>query len=415
MQESIALLAPGTPIGDYEVTGTLGRGGMGTVYAGIHPIIGKRVAIKCLNERFAPDSDSLRLFVNEARAVNAIGHPGIIDIFNIGQLSDGRPYLVMELVDGETLADRMLDRDAPLAFGEICSILEAILDALEAAHAKGFVHRDLKPENVMLLGARGAAAKVKLLDFGIAKLTRADGTSVATSNAIPVGTPSYMAPEQCLCEGVDARTDLYSLGVMMFLLFTRRLPFVAEASYRVLEGHVSQPPPLPSVYVQLPPALEELILDCLEKTRERRPASAGEVRERLRAIAARHPHGDKPLADRPPRRARRLMWAGATVALLVTAGIAVGLRAARTSPSAPTTAAPVIETPSPAPIAAPIAAAPAPPPPAPVAPSPAPATLAPAPPAVAHAASKHHAPPHRAAAPTAKRPALDDIGDFPQR
>jgi len=252
---------------------------------------------------------------------------------------------------------------------------------------------------------------VKLLDFGIAKLTRADGTSVATSNAIPVGTPSYMAPEQCLCEGVDGRTDLYALGVMMFFLFTRRLPFVAEASYRVLEGHVSMPPPLPSSYVQLPPALEDLILECLEKTRSRRPASASVVRERLRAIAARHPHGDKPLADRPPRRPRRLLWA-AGAGLLAIALAVVGLRAFRTAP--PAVAAPIA--PPPAPIAA--APVPVPPAPAPVAIAPAP-PVEPAPRNEAIARPAHRAPPRRAAAapvtPTPKRPALDDIGDFPKR
>src|SRR5262249_16820220 len=155
----------------------------------------------------------------------------------------------------------------------------AVLDALAAAHEKGFVHRDLKPENVMLLGERADQPRVRLLDFGIAKLTRSDGNSVTTSRVSPIGTPSYMSPEQCLCESIDARGDLYSFGVMMYCLFTRRLPFVGESSYRVLEGHVSRPPPRPSTHVELPPALEELILDCLEKKRERRPKSARELRD----------------------------------------------------------------------------------------------------------------------------------------
>jgi serine/threonine-protein kinase len=403
MQEPVSSLGPGTPVGDYEVTGTIGRGGMGTVYAGVHPIIGKRVAIKCLNERLAADSASLKLFINEARAVNAIGHEGIVDIFNIGQLPDGRPYLVMEFLDGETLADRALDRAAPLAFGETCAILDAVLSALEAAHQKGFVHRDLKPENVMLLGGRAGTPKVKLLDFGIAKLVRPDGTSTTTSQPLAVGTPSYMAPEQCLCEPVDARTDLYSFGVMMYLLYTGRLPFVSEVSYRVLEGHVSRPPPRPRDWAALPPGLEDLILDCMEKKREQRPSSAGEVRARLAAIAAQS--GNRPARRKSPRSRRIWLAAGAGAVLTLLAGVAI--RASR--PSATPPAPPAV---APAPPAVAVAPAPQPvvaPPPA-VKPPPA---VAPAP---EKTASRPHAsPPRRAAAPPPKRPALDDIGDFPAR
>jgi serine/threonine-protein kinase len=360
----LSQLDPGSMLGDYEVVGVLGRGGIGTVYAGVHPIIGKKVAIKCLNERLAPDSASLQLFINEARAVNAIGHTGIVDIFNIGQLQDGRPYLVMEFLDGETLADRL--RAAPLRFDEIFGIVDAVLSALEAAHEKGFVHRDLKPENVMLLG--GSPPRVKLVDFGIAKLTRADGTLLASSGNA-VGTPSFMAPEQRLCEPVDARTDLYSLGVMMFLLFTGRLPLTDEDS------------PRPGELAQMPAALERAILDCLEKSRERRPSSARELRRRLSEIAR-----------RPRRRARALLVGAAGVVVLVAA---VGLQAPQPRPRPP-------QSPPPSPslavaVQAPVAA---PAPPVPVA-----AETVAAP--VHHKVSRHVT--------ARRRPGLDDIGDFPVR
>jgi serine/threonine-protein kinase len=277
-------LAEGTMVGEYRITGVLGRGGMGTVYAGIHPVIEKRVAIKVLTE-YSGRSDIIDRFVQEARAANRIGHANIVDIFSFGQLGDGRHYFVMEYVAGRPLTALLRER-APLRFDEALPILRGIAEGLTAAHDKGIVHRDLKPDNVFLVERPGSPALVKILDFGIAKLVTPEGGSrTRTRTGTSLGTPLYMSPEQCRGDSsVDQRSDIYSFGVICFLAFTGRVPFDAESHVDVIYMHVHAPPPPPSVLSGMPLPLEVVILKALAKKPEDRYERLDQMMEALAAM-----------------------------------------------------------------------------------------------------------------------------------
>ncbi len=224
------LLVPGTAVGDYEIDDELGHGGMGVVYRAEHPVIGKRAAIKVLRREMAKNPDTVDRFVQEARSVNQIGHPNIVDIFAFGTLADGRPYLMMDLLIGESLRARR--KRGPLHVSEAASVLDEVTSALAAAHAKGIIHRDLKPDNVFLVERQGRWPEVKLLDFGLAKLVSGVDTPVRTHTGIMLGTPDYMAPEQIRRRGViDARVDVYALGVMAFESLTGRRPLPRSQGY----------------------------------------------------------------------------------------------------------------------------------------------------------------------------------------
>jgi serine/threonine-protein kinase len=202
-----AQLAAGTAVGEYVIDGKLGEGGMGTVYAATHPLIGKRAAIKVINLGLTTDGTAVQRFIQEARAVNQIRHGNIVDIFSFGELPDGRRYFVMEYLEGVSLADRV--KEGGMSLREAIEILDQVCDALEAAHEKGIVHRDLKPDNVFLVRTRGGRSVVKLLDFGIAKLSTT-GSMQKTRTGIVMGTPAYMSPEQGRGKSVDPRTDIYA-------------------------------------------------------------------------------------------------------------------------------------------------------------------------------------------------------------
>jgi serine/threonine protein kinase len=272
----------GTTVGEYTITGKLGAGGMGVVYAGVHPLIGKKVAIKVLNAALSSDAGMATRFVQEARSVNQIGHRNIVDIFAFGQLANGRHYFVMELLSGQSLKQR-LDR-GPMVYPEAFAILLEVCDALVAAHAEGIVHRDLKPDNIYLASSKSGERTVKLLDFGIAKLLRDEGLA-STRTGQPMGTPLYMSPEQCLGRAVDARADIYSLGVIMFEIFTGHLPFAGGSYIETVNGHLSTPPPRPSTLSDVPTPLEALILSCLEKDPAKRPQTVADLRGMLTGIA----------------------------------------------------------------------------------------------------------------------------------
>ncbi|HTL31966.1 MAG TPA: serine/threonine-protein kinase, partial [Kofleriaceae bacterium] len=200
-------LAPGTMVGEYRIEQIVGEGGMGQVYGAVHPVIGKRAAIKVLLPEICRSAQMVERFVMEARAVNQIGHPNIVDVFAFGSLPDGRQYMVMEWLRGQSLSDRL--RRGMMTIPEACDVLSAIAAALDAAHEKGIVHRDLKPHNVFLVEVRGQKPLTKLLDFGLVKLTDTgeDHRVERTRAGALLGTPAYMSPEQALGKGVDTRSD----------------------------------------------------------------------------------------------------------------------------------------------------------------------------------------------------------------
>ncbi|MBN2574490.1 MAG: protein kinase [Deltaproteobacteria bacterium] len=279
-------LAPGTEVGEYRVVRKLGQGGMGAVYEAEQPAIGKRVAVKVLAPHYAQDIELVRRFLDEARAVNLIRHPNIVDIFSFGELPGLRPYFVMEYLDGESLAEAI--EHEHLRPDEIRRLLRQICSALAATHAVGIVHRDLKPENIWIARPRCGESYAKLLDFGIAKLVDPTRTNL-TQTGVAMGTPLYMSPEQCLGRPVDARADIYAMGVLLYRIFTGRHPFSGRATGALVFQHVSEPPPPPSSLRPLPAGLERLILDCLAKDPEARPGSAEVLGKRIEAELAAWP------------------------------------------------------------------------------------------------------------------------------
>ncbi|MCC6996564.1 MAG: protein kinase [Deltaproteobacteria bacterium] len=278
----------GEMVGSYRILHKLGEGGMGVVYQAEHNVIGRRAAIKMLKPEASANKDTVDRFFNEARATARIKHSGLIDIFDFGHHSDGSAFIVMELLDGEPLV-ALLERDGRLGFAPMTDIMVQLCAAIGAAHAKGIVHRDLKPENVFLVpdDVKGGT-RVKVLDFGIAKLAGDDAGSVKTRTGSMMGTPLYMSPEQCRGAGeVDWRSDIYAVGCMLYELSCGRPPFLGAGPGDVIVGHIATTPDPPSKYEQaLPPELDALILRCLAKTPEGRPQSLAEVSEELLRIKA---------------------------------------------------------------------------------------------------------------------------------
>ena len=207
----------GHTIGNYKITAKLGEGGMGVVYLAEHPVIGKKVAMKAIHPELSKNSDVVSRFITEAKAVNQIGHEHIVDIADFGNTPEGEFYFVMEYLQGESLSDR-LKRDKRIPVHQAMSVGAQIADALNASHQQGIIHRDLKPENIFLCNRGPSRDFVKVLDFGLAKLTQAEQkVTHKTRTGSVMGTPYYMSPEQC--EGkteIDYRADIYSLGVLIF-------------------------------------------------------------------------------------------------------------------------------------------------------------------------------------------------------
>jgi eukaryotic-like serine/threonine-protein kinase len=280
----------GTRVNNYEIVSLIGEGGMGNVYLARHPLIDRRAAIKVLHPELASDRGQVTRFFNEARAANAIRHPNIIDIIDVGLLPGSeRPYLMMELLEGETLASRLV-RLGSLTAEAAIEIARQTASALGAAHTKGIIHRDLKPDNLFLVPQRSPPGRdlVKLLDFGIAKLrSELGGTNVRTRTGLLLGTPPYMSPEQCqgLSAGIDRRTDVYALGIILFEMVCGAPPFLAEGFGNVLIMHLTQEPPSPrSRNPAVPPALEAIILRALAKEPDGRFDSMAALEAALAAV-----------------------------------------------------------------------------------------------------------------------------------
>ena len=272
----------GQTLGRYRIEHLLGSGGMGQVYLAIQPQIGSRVAVKVLSHECARDHNQVERFFNEARAVNKIQHDGIVSVLDLATLPDGRPYIVMEYLDGASVAD--LIKNGPLPLETLTALALQTLEALRASHSKQVVHRDLKPENLMVT----SGGRLKVLDFGIAKLVPEGAPATTLTQAgMLLGTPAYMAPEQILGERVDARTDVYAMGVILFEGATGRQPFTGRTLYELFEKQMNASPPRPSsLRPDLPPSYEAIILRALAKRPEQRFQSAAEMAAALKAVSA---------------------------------------------------------------------------------------------------------------------------------
>ena len=278
--------------GRHRITRILGQGAMGVVYEAEHMKLGKKVAIKVLRERLVVEEKVAWRFFQEAQASSSIGHPNIVDVTDFGQCPDGTSYFVMEYLHGQTLGERL--GHGPIAIEEAIAIARQIASALNAAHQKGIVHRDLKPDNIVLVPSGSGSSFVKILDFGVAQIGE---VAKATRPELVFGTPYYMAPEQADGRAVDSRTDIYSLGVILYEMVTGRAPFDAPTVMELLSKHMMEAPRPP---IELNPRIGDLntvILRALAKAPDERFQSMGAFLEALAASELR------PVSIPAPRRA----------------------------------------------------------------------------------------------------------------
>jgi serine/threonine-protein kinase len=263
----------GVVIGSYQIIRKLGEGGMGAVYLGQHQLLGRRAAIKVLLTELSARPDIVNRFFNEARAVTSISDPGIVQVFDFGYHTDGSAYIVMEYLEGEPL-DRRLARLGKLAAYDALLLCRQIASSLAAAHAQNIIHRDLKPENIYLVhdGEVASGERSKILDFGIAKLSDDNPGKIKTNTGALMGTPIYMSPEQCRgLATLDHRSDIYSLGCVLFHLLTGRPPFEGEGMGDIIAAHIREPAPAPSSCApEIAPAIDALLLRCLAKPPDER-------------------------------------------------------------------------------------------------------------------------------------------------
>ncbi len=295
----------GQTVGNYRLDKILGRGGMGTVYSGEHVYIKKPVAVKVLHPQFARYPDAVNRFLREARAASSINHPNIVDVTDFGVLADGLVYFVMEFLEGKSLED-LIEKEGAVELHRALNIVNQITYALEAAHALGVIHRDLKPDNIMLLerpGRRDIVRMVtgnagghwiterersydfvKVLDFGIAKILAPDELGTDTLQGAVFGTPEYMSPEAARGDDVDIRTDVYSLGIILFDMICGRPPYEAEAGSEVLAKQINAPVPSPRAFApqrEITEGAERVVMRAMAKDPDRRYQTMAEMRTDL--------------------------------------------------------------------------------------------------------------------------------------
>jgi eukaryotic-like serine/threonine-protein kinase len=288
----------GTELGSYRILSKIGEGGMGVVYIGEHKLLGRKAAIKVLLAELSTNREVVMRFFNEAKATTQINHPGIVSIFDFGQAADSSAYIIMELLEGESLSARS-QRLGKLPLETAATIARQMASALAAAHAVGVVHRDLKPDNVYMVPDPEVPGsdRVKILDFGIAKLVASSGIPASkTRTGSVMGTPTYMSPEQCRGTGIDHRTDIYALGCVFFQLLCGRPPFDAVGIGELFGLHLFTPPPAPSsLDASIPPAVDAIVMKMLAKGVDERYQKMEEV---VAAI-------DDAVPEAAPVRARR--------------------------------------------------------------------------------------------------------------
>src|SRR5256885_1651893 len=280
------IIAKGTTLGPYEVLAHIGAGGMGDVWRARDRRIGRDVALKVLPEAYLPGDERVRRFEQEARAAGALNHPGLVTIFDVGTM-EGCPYIVMEMLEGETLRDALGEvNPAPLPLRRSVDYAIQISTALAVAHEKGIIHRDLKPENLFIT----ADGRVKILDFGLAKLAEdakdADDRHRTgrhlTSTGMVVGTPGYMSPEQVRAQPLDYRTDIFSLGAVLYEMLGGRRAFDRDTAVETMNAVLKDdPPPLAA---KVPVSLGAIVRHCLEKNPRERFQSARDLAFQLRLL-----------------------------------------------------------------------------------------------------------------------------------
>jgi serine/threonine-protein kinase len=281
-------------LGSYRLVERLGEGGMGEVWRGEHELLARPAAIKLVRGDSAVDAGALTRFEREAQATAVLTSPHTIHLYDFGVADDGTFYYVMELLDGLDL-EKLVQQHGPMPAERVAHILPQICESLEEAHHRGLVHRDIKPANIYVCRYGRQVDFVKVLDFGLVKSVGVVGVAelapTVTVQGTIAGTPAFVAPEVVLGEEIDGRADVYSLGCVAYWLLTGLYVFETTTTMKMMLAHVHTAPVPPSqrTEIPIPPALEQLVLDCLEKDRARRPASADEVARRLEAIAFESP------------------------------------------------------------------------------------------------------------------------------
>jgi len=348
---------------NFTLLGLLGKGGMGIVYRSLQHSMEREVALKLLHPSFSDDELAVSRFLREAKQASKLNHPNVITLFDFGQSEKAELYLVMELLQGDTLA-HLIEKTGPMPAQRAVPMISQLCDALHYAHEMGVVHRDLKPDNIYVIKGAGQTGEfVKVLDFGLAKIRGGDAGQTLTKEGIVCGTPAYMSPEQAMSRLVDRRSDIYSIGIMFYELLAGVPPFSGSSPLELLMAHVhDEPVPIreakPSV--EVPQSIDAVLMQALSKKPDNRPQTALELKESLQAALRHHERHPKSvilqpldstvgIQDSPTSLNISAEIAGAgipkkpwltggrwiTASLLVATAVAIGLFFTSTGPSTP--------------------------------------------------------------------------------